>query len=221
MHTNNRVYLIVLSILFLNLLAKGQTSINVMNHDSISMPYLCVSNDQIFPLFDSICYHWENSPLKSILSYATVVPHKNSNNDTIWHIRVEQLYDFEVFSLIFPSGGLDFAKLFIPYGLVNQNNRNIFVGIENTKSDYENNISRQIVENFFRKDTNCAIFTRDFLDHEICKTEYLKQSDTISSSNFFPELFIYHNYTAIILDYVEENKSFVLLRKDIVKSPWQ
>ena len=65
--------------------------------------------------------------------------------------------------------------MFIPYGLINQNNRNIFVGIENTKSDYENNISKQIVEDFFRKDTNCAIFTRDFLDHEISETEYLKQ----------------------------------------------
>ena len=220
MNTKNRGCILVLSILFFVSVSKGQTSKFVEYQNSASIPYLYVSNNQISPLIDSVCHIWKNSALGNILSYAIIVPHKNFNGDTIWHIQVKQLHDFDAFCFVLPGWVLDFARSYIPYGLLKLNNRDIFVCIEkNAPSDYEKNASERITEGYFQKDTSFAIFTRDVLEYEIGKSDFLIEFDTINSS-FPPETVIYNNYYALEMDYIEVNKSFVLLRKEIVKKPW-
>lgn len=220
MCTKNRGYIIALSILFCASVSKGQTSRFVTHQDTLSIPRLYVSNNQIYPLIDSVICNWENSILKNILSYAIIVPHKNFNGDTIWHIQVKQLYDFDAFYFVLPSWVPNFARLSIPYGLLNINDRDIYIGIEkNAPSHYEKNASGRIIEGYFQKDTGFAIFTRNVLEYEINKSSFLMECDTIHSS-FPPETVIYKYYYALEMDYAEVNKSFVLLRREVVKSPW-
>ena len=220
MYTKNRGYILALSILFCTSVSKGQTSGFVTRQDTASIPCLYVSNNQICPLIDSVYYNWENSILKNILSYAIIVPQKNFNGDTIWHIQVKQLSDFDAFCFVLPSWVPDFARLFIPYGLLNINDRDIFIGVEkNAPSNYEKNASERIIEGYFQKDTGFAIFTRNVLEYKISKSSFLMECDTINSS-FPPETVIYKYFFSLEMDYIEVNKSFVLLRKEVVKSPW-
>lgn len=220
MYTKIRGYILALSILFFASVSKAQTSRFVTQQDTVSIPCLYVSNDHICPLIDSVCRDWKNSILNNILSYAIIVPHKNFNGDTIWHIYVKQLYDFDSFCFVLPSWVPDFARTFTPYGLLNLNDRDIFIGIEKyAPSDYEKNASERIIEGYFQKDTGFTIFTRNALEYEINKSSYLMECDTIQSS-FPPETAIYKNYYALEMDYVQINKSFVLLRREVVKSPW-
>lgn len=220
MHTNIKGFLVVLFILIIVADLRGQSTNNLVIPNTLSTPYLNVTQIHIIPLFDSICYHWGNSPLADILSYATIVPHIGSDNDTIWHIRIEQLYDFDVLSLVFPGGFPESLKPFVPFGLLNFKNRIFFVGIENTVSDYRNNTSRQIVEAFFQRDPDYATFRRDSLDSEIRKSDFIMHCDTIRSL-LSPEISIDKTYTALMINYSEHNKSFVLVKKKMVKSPWE
>ena len=221
MFTNKRACFLVLSVMYLVLTSKGQTSKQVMFQDTVSIPYLHVSNDYILPLIDSVDFYWENSPLKDRLSYATIVPQKIFNGDTIWRVQLEQLSDFDVFSFVFPGCEMDFASSFVLYGLLEHNNHEMFVGIEkNSMFGRGVNESRRIVEGYFLQDSSFAIFTRDVLEQEIYKSNYIAQCDTIISY-YPPEIHIDKTYYSIELDYMEINKSFILMRKKVVGSPRQ
>ena len=153
MYTKNRGYILALSILFCTSVSKGQTSGFVTRQDTVSIPCLYVSNNQIRPLIDSVYYNWENSILKNILSYAIIVPQKNFNGDTIWHIQVKQLSDFDAFCFVLPSWVPDFARSFTPYGLIKLYDRDFILGVEKyAPSDYENNASERITERYFQKE---------------------------------------------------------------------
>lgn len=218
MYTNKKEVFVLFSILVIVSVSKGQIAKSVTFPDSVTVPYLRISDNYILPLLDNICYYWENSPLNNKLSYAIMVPYIKRDYDTIWHIRIEQLYDFDVFSLIFPKGFPDFAKTFVSFGLLNQNNRNIFVGIKKSYLNYENDISKRIIENLFLQDTNCATFKRKVVDFEINKSDYIVHCDTTYSS-CPPEVFIDKFYYAIELHFKVTGNSFVLLKNEVVKSP--
>lgn len=220
MNTNIRRLIIVLFMLSFISELKGQDSISNWHLNSVSIPTLNIIDEHIIPLLDSACYYWENSNLNNILSYATVIPHKDRNNCIVWSIRVEQLYDFDVFSFNFPNCYSGFTKAFFPYGLLHLNNHIFIVGV-NIASSYQEDVgSRRIVESYFHPDTSYATFKRDIIEQEISKTNYLQQRDTIKSSSFFPELFVYDVFEAVVVSFIELDKSFALLRKKIVKSPW-
>ena len=220
MNTNIKGFFVVLFILIIVADLRGQSTNSLVIPNTLSTPYLNVTQIHITPLFDSICYHWENSPLADKLSYATIVPQIGSDNDTIWHIRIEQLYDFDVFSLVLPGGFPESLKPFAPFGLLNLKNRNFFVGIENTQSESRNNTSRRIVEDFFQRDPDYVTFRRDSLDFEIRKSDFSMHCDTIRSP-LSPEISIDKTHTALMINYAEHNKSFVLVKKKVVKSPWE
>lgn len=221
MNTNIRKLIITFFMLSLFSASRGQDSIANWCRNVVSIPTLSIIDEHIVPLLDSACYYWENSTLNNILSYATVIPHKNHDNCIIWNIRVEQLYDFDVFSINFPDSYPGFTKAFIPYGFLHLNKHIFIVGVNITSSYEEDEDSRRIVESYFHPDTSCVTFRRDIVEQEISKTNYLQQRDTVKSSSFFPELFVYDVFEAVVLNFIEFDESFVLLGKKIVKSPWQ
>ena len=221
MNTNTRRLIITLFILSLFSASKGEDSIADWNRNVVSIPTLSITDEYIIPLLDSACYYWENSNLNNVLSYATVVPYIDQDNCIIWKIQVEQLYDFDVFTINFPNCYRGFIRIFNPYGILHLNNHFFFVGVNITSSYKEDVDSRRIVESYFQPDTSYATFKRNIVEQEISKTNYLQQRDSIKSSSFFPELFVYDVFDAVVLDFIEFDKSFILLRKKIVKSPWQ
>lgn len=220
MNTRIRRLLIVLSMLLLNAVTKGQGTVVDIHPQVISIQSLRVSHEQISPLLDSVCSYWDNSSLNGILSYATLVPHIKQDNRIIWHIRIEQLYDFDVFSLNFPNVTLGYLNLFIPYGLLYLNKRPVFVGVDKRRGISDEDVSsRQIVESYFITDTNNVKFIRDNVERQINQTKYLRQTDTIKSDYPFPESLIYDSFDAIELYFIETNRSFSLLKKEVVKRP--
>lgn len=221
MHTRIRRFLIVLSVLFSNVFiteTKGQDTTVNFYPQIVSIPSLKVSNEQIISLLDSVYYYWENSFLNGILSYATLVPHIKQDNRIIWHIRIEQLYDYDVFSLNFPNVALEYVNLFIPYGLLYLNKRLVFVGVDKRRNIGDEDVSsRRIVESYFITNTDNITFMRDNVELQINQTNYLRQTDTIKSDYPFPESFIYDSFDAIELYFIETEESFSLLKKKVVK----
>lgn len=224
MNTNFKGYILVLSTFLLISASKGQTSENIFYPDTVSITYLCITNDRISPLLDSVCYYWENSPLGDVLSYATVVPcirYKSFQcGDTVWHVRLEQLYDFDVFGFLFPGTTLSYLNLFVTCGFLYHSDRPIFIGAKKVNGEGDVN-SMRIVESYFHPASDEATFIRNTVKREIDKTNFIRQTNRIESTYPFPEALVYDSFDSIELYFIETDNTFSLFKIEVDKNTWK
>lgn len=224
MLTDSKVYIFLLSTLLMVSLATGQTSKDIFHPDTVSIPCLSISDDRISTLLDSVCYYWENSSLGDIYSYATIVPYIRYKGfrfgDTIWHVRLEQLYNFDVFSFLFPETTLGFVNVFVTNGFLNYNDRPMFVGAKKISGEQDTH-SLRIVESYFHPASSDTIFIRKTVEHKISETNFIRQTNRIESKDPFPEALVYDSFDSIELYFIETDNSFSLIKMRVDKNTWE
>lgn len=189
---------------------QGQGVFPYMFMDTLSIPSLQVKDFRVFSLMDSVCYRWSSSPLSMVGSYAVLTPNVYDDVET-WDVLIEQLNDFNTFSLLFPFTPNCF-QLEIPYGAIWYKEKLFLVGIAKKKfigTAYPE--SRQVVNNYFIKDTTTnIIFLRDSIEKAIEEDSFLYNSDTIQGGDYFNEKFIMSNYFSLQMKYMTKDNCFLM-----------
>ena len=211
---------LLFALLICTLSLKGQSVFPIDNGiNGYAINTLSINNGHIAPLLDSICNYWDTSSLSGTYSYATVTPYVKTDKQVVWRVYIRQLYDEEVFFLMFDVPSF-FKSLFL-YGALQRNNRLFFIGSEKRDYNTPEENSRIVVEKYFRKNIDTLAFRTDSIRKNIKKSSsgYVHQIDTIGDIYEW-EKAIYDRYDAVILEYIESDEKFICLKKEIFKDPW-
>lgn len=213
---------LLFALLICTLSLKGQSVFPIDNGiNGYAVQTLSIDNEQhIAPLLDSICDYWDASSLSGTYSYATVTPYVKQDKRVIWRVFIRQLYDYEVFFMMFapfPS----YMCPFILYGALPYNNRLFFIGIEKYGYNLAEENSRILVEKNFRKNIDTLAFHTDSIRKNIknSTTGYVHQIDTIGDIYEW-EWTTWDRYDAVKIEYMESDGKFVFMRKELFKDPW-
>lgn len=206
--------LLLLSLILSATFLKGQGDFSLKVPDSIEINELHLDNASLSSLFDSICAYWESSSLSNTYSYAIVTTHLKADSQLVWRAWIKQLYDYDVFGLMFMERPC-FTRNFVPYGVLQYHHHLFFIGPEKSFSEISAMpYSQSIIEKFFAKDSHIIGFDRGSIEKKIEVSEYISRKDTIGGGWHW-EMFVYDKYDAVLLEYTISARSFRCLKKEI------
>lgn len=110
--------------------SKGQEALlRKIDSYKVSMNRILIKDVRITHLLDSVIVCWNSSPLSRTYSYATMTPHVTYDDQVVWNVRIEQLHDYESFSMLLADNP-EFARNSVSYGVIQYDTLPFYVGVE-------------------------------------------------------------------------------------------